>query len=364
MGEPEADFLDAIDREFKSQDSFVNYIHRSYLLDEISGEFNVIGSINNLDGGSSEFLNKVENEFRIVNSTGDLHLLHTTVENESVYSYVYADDDAPVFLTNANKTDQIPPTVWRFLQETYGIGRLMLSNRQVDQIRKRVVGEHENIVIPYFSARRKRDSSIDARRRPDEVRSVQYRADDGLDTYKEMRFNYGVLPQIMVFEQPNEFKFKVKADGTFVHQKGGIKALWSCLRKEIDRMTDMKKHANTAGYGPYESSFFEKDRFSVSSPWAVEIKDGIKREYLDSFQIHLDGDFWEFSVSEYRSNSENESFQAEVIDHSTNVRTTMKSRGKEVRIYPREETDIDQSNRLYNFLGDHFDSDCTPKRVA
>jgi hypothetical protein len=42
----------------------------------------------------------------------------------------------------------------------------------------------------------------------------------------------------------------------------------------------------------------------------------------------------------------------------------MKTKGDEVRVFPREMTDIDQSLRIFNFISDHFDSDCTPKTVA
>lgn len=364
MTDPGPDFLDAIDGGYTDRDDFIDYVDRSYKRGELSGEFNIIGAVNNLPDGKQAFLNQLNRHFSFRGSSEDLHLLHTTVENEPVYSYVYLDDHIPVFFTNANKTDQIPPTIWKFLQETYGVGRLMLSQRKVDELRQDIVSDHENVIIPFFSARRSKDSMLDARRREKTERSVQYRAVDGLETYREMRYNYGILPQIMVFEQPNAFKFKIKADGTFVHQKGGIRTLWQYLRQEISRVKTMKKYANTANYGKADSSFFGEKKFSVSTPWAIQVDEGIEASHLDTFREHLDDSFWEFSVSEYNAYPQFTAFEAEVIDDSTNERTTMKTKGNDVRVFPRKLTDVDQSLRIFNFISDHFDSECTPKPVS
>jgi hypothetical protein len=364
MSGSDPDFLRAIEREFTDKGDFINYLDESYKMGFLSGEFNVIGAVNNLPGGKQGFLSELTNEFRILNSSDDLYLLRASVDDEPVHSYIYLDDHVPVFFTTANKTDEIPPTIWKFLRQTQGVGRLMLSKRKVDEIRQNIVADHENLLIPYFSARRSEDSSISARHRENTERSLQYRAVDGLEAYREMRYNYGVLPNIMVFEQPNQFKFKIKADGTFVHQKGGIQTLWNCLEQEITRVKTMKEYANTAEYGTADSSFFGEDKFHVSTPWAIHVDDGIDSGHLDNFRMHLAESFWEFSVSEYNAYPEFTSFEAEVIDKSTNERTTMKTKGNEVRVFPRERTDIDQSLRIFNFIGDHFDSDCTPKQVV
>jgi hypothetical protein len=364
MSASESDFLYAIEKDFTDRSNFINYVDKSYKTGNNSGEFNIIGAVNNLVGGKQAFLSELQEHFVFLNASEDLYLLRTSVDNEPVYSYIYLDDDVPVFFTNANKTDEIPPTIWRFLRQTQDVGRLMLSERKVDEIRQEVIAENKNVIIPYFSARRSQDSPIEARRRKNTERSVQYRAVDGLETYREMRYNYGILPRIMTFELPNQFKFRIKADGTFVHQKGGIQTLWDCLDQEIKRVKTMKKYANTAQYGKADSSFFGKNKFDVSTPWAIHVDQGIHADDLDNFRTHLDEKFWEFGVSEYNAYPEFSSFEAEVIDESTNERTTMKTKGNDVRVFPRELTDIDQSLRIFNFISDHFNSECTPKQVA
>ncbi len=364
MSRATGDFLDIRDREFDSLEGFISYIDKQYRLEKLTKGFNIISAINNRED-PAEFGELLEREFNVLEHNGDLLRIHTTVDEEPVYSYVYLDDFAPLFLTNANKTDQIPPTITKFLQTTPDIGRLRLSRREIDENRKRIVSEHDNVMIPYFSAKRSAEEPIAANKRPATRRSIQYRADDGLETYREMRYNYGVLPRIMTFEVPNQFKFKIKDDGTFVHVDGGLGTLWECLRREINRVEEMVEYANTGSYGEMESSFLtEEDSFSVSKPWAVEVTDGISAEHVETLPAQLRDDFWEFSVSEYFAEPSLQSFEAEVIDNATRERTAMKTKGDDIRIFPREFTDVDQSLRLFNFISDHFDAECTPKKVA
>ena len=364
MGDTTGDFLGLDGLEFEDRESFISYLDRQYRHEKLTGNFNIIAAVNNLDD-PVRFAPLVKKRFNVLDESGDLLRIHTTVDDEPVYSYIYLDDTAPIFLTNANKTDQIPPTILQFLQETQNVGRLRLSKREIDALRKKIVSENENVMVPFFSARRSADEPITAQRRPETERSIQYRADDGLETYREMRYNYGVLPSIMTFECPNRFKFKIKSDGTFVHSKGGLEMLWECLQTEIERVEEVVRYANTGSYEETKSTFLDEDKqFTVSKPWAVEVAEGISPEPIKSLPTQLDNSFWEFSVADYYSQPEIRSFEAEVIDDTTQERTTMKTKGNDIRIYPRELTDVDQSLRLYNFISDHFDADCKPKKVA
>jgi len=359
-----SDFLKIGDTGFTSQESLIDYIDEKYRLGELENGFNIIAAVNNRKN-PDEFISLLGKHFSVIEHNENMVQIYTTVDKEPVHSYVYLDDNFPLFLTQANKTDQIPPTIIHFLQSTQGIGRLMLSKREIDETRKWIVSEFDNVMIPYFSARRSADEPIGARRRPDTSRSIQYRADDGLQTYKEMRLNYGVLPSIMTFESPNRFKFRIKDTGTFVHVNGGIRALWGALKKQMERAEEMVECANTGWYGETENPLLdEDDQFMVSKPWAVEVKESILSEHVETLPSQLNESFWEFSVADFYSHPELHSFEAEVIDEGTHERTTMKSKGSDIRIFPREFTDVDQSLRLYNFISDHFDSNCEPKKVA
>ncbi|MFD1512476.1 hypothetical protein [Halomarina rubra] len=365
-----SDFLEVGEKHFENHQQLANHINQKYTSGSIKGEFNIIGAINNLghtDGvedSKQHFMDLLADEFQMLHSSGDLYRIFTTVDDDPMYSYVWADSDAPIFLTTANKTDQIPQTIQRFLHTKHGVGRLMLSKREVDGIRKSLSSRFDNLVVPYFSARRSRDSLIGAQRRPNVDRSIQYRAIDGLATYREMRYNYGILPQIMTFKLPGMFKFRVKSDGTFVHQHGTFHQVWDAFQNQIERVNAMKECANTGGFTANQTSRFREEGFSISTPWGIQVEKGIDASHIETLPEQLEDDFWEFSLSEYYVNPESDIFDAELIDDTTRERTTMKTRGNQIRIFPRELTDIDQSIRLFNFVSDHFESDCTPVKIV
>lgn len=359
------DFLDLMNRKFRTVDNLVHYLDNEADLASLSGEFNIFASVNNL-GGKEDFFEAIKHseQFNISQESDDLKLLRATHEESTIYTYVYLDDDFPVFFTTANKTDELPPTIWAFLQETQDIGRLQLPKRAIDNLRTRLVSEYDDLIIPYFSARRSFDSNAPARRRPNVERSIQYRGMDGIETYKEMRYNYGILPKIMVFERPHRFKFRVKQNGVFVHVTGSLFELWSALQREMERTLSIKESANTGGFGDVESTFFENREMHVSSPWEIKVDEGIEKSSLDGFKSHLGEDFYEFNVSEFQTAPDAASFQAEVIDDSSHELLTLKSKNDTIRVFPREQTDIDQSVRIFNFVSDHFDSECEARAVA
>jgi len=360
----EPDFLNLIGDSFRSTDSLVHYLDEKANLSSLSGEFNIFAAVNNLET-KEDFLNAIKRsaEFEISGESKDLKLLRATYDGSAVYMYVYIQEEFPVFFTTANKTDELPPTVWSFLQQTQDVGRLQLPKKEIDNLRMRLDSEYEDLVVPYFSARRSIDSGTPARRRPKVSRSIQYRGVDGVQSYKEMRYNYGILPKIMVFQRPHRFKFRVKQNGVFVHVSGSLFELWSALKSEMERTLSIKESANTGAFADIKTALFDEKQMRISSPWEIKVNKGIERDDLDGFESHLNEDFYEFSVSEFQTTTESSGFQAEVIDDSSNGLLTLKSKSDSVRVFPREQTDIDQSIRIFNFVSDHFDSNCEAREV-
>ena len=84
MPSSESDFLDAIERSFSDRTDFINYIDESYCQSNLRGEFNIIGAINNLEGGQVSFANQLDRRFEILDETGDLQLLYTSVDDEYI----------------------------------------------------------------------------------------------------------------------------------------------------------------------------------------------------------------------------------------------------------------------------------------
>lgn len=356
------DFLDATDVNFGSPDDFIRYIDNEVNLDEIPKELNFVGSASDHLTRES-FIESISQSFEILSENDDLYLLKADTGETTVPYYVYFDEHFPIFVTIANITDEMPPTINEYLRNGPNVGRFWLSHRQMDTIQSDLISRYSNLLIPFFSATRSPHSDTPAEKRPNIDRRITYYADDGLETYREMRYKYGVLPSILKFELPNQFKFKVKDKGVFTHESGKVRPLWKLLKRQIERKREIKDVINTGNYGDTESNVFDSS-ISVSTPWAIDVGgNGIQAERLGTFESHLERSELEFGVSEYVAEPEIPSFEAELIDDSRYERTKLKTRGDTVRVYPRELTGLDQSFRIYNFISDHFGPNCEPVEV-
>ncbi|WP_283403828.1 hypothetical protein [Halorubrum sp. DM2] len=355
--------MDAVDRDFSSADDFVSYLEKDYNLGEVPESVNFIGAINDCRSEKA-FIDSLGSHFDRVDSTGDLYLLKGDTGEEYVPYYVYVDDEFPVFITTANITDEMPPTINSYLQQSKDVGRFWLSKRQMEALREELISRYDgDILIPFFSAKRGMFSEIGARKRPGTKRRITYYADDGLETYREMRMEYGVLPTILEFERPNHFKFRVKDKGVFVHESGSVQELWRTLKKETEHKSRIKEYIDTGEATEPESTVFQNKTISVSRPWGIKVDPGLHRDHLDGFKSHLQNEELEFGVSEYNSYPEIPSFDAELIDHSSYETTKLMTKEDTIQVYPRELTDVDQSFRIYNFVSDHFGPKCEPVAV-
>lgn len=356
------DFLNAMDHDFESANHLIRYIEDEVDLTGLSTGMNLVGSVNDYPQSDS-FIDSLGSYFDLINSSGDLHLLKASVDDKAIPYYVYFDETFPIFLTTANITDEMPPTINAYLRNTPNVGRFWLSQRQMEEIRKNIIANHNDVLIPFFSANRTPSSEIPANRRPDVNRSITYYADDGRETYREMRHQYGVLPRILEFERPNHFKFRIKNRGVFVHERGSIEELWKAFQREKDRKKRVKSIIDTSNLTEKRSGVFENAKISVSEPWAIEVNSGIEAGQVKNFRSHLNQMELEFGVSEYDSSPSIPSFEAELIDSTSFETTRLMSNGDTIRIYPRELTDIDQSFRIYNFVSDHFGPNCRAVEV-
>ena len=83
----DSDYLDAMGRNFASLADFVQYLEKDYDIGSKPGEFNILGAVNNLPS-KKDFTDSITAVFDEIDSTGDLYLLTTTVDDERV-------DDSP-----------------------------------------------------------------------------------------------------------------------------------------------------------------------------------------------------------------------------------------------------------------------------
>lgn len=355
----ELDFLNAREQGFLTESDFFQHVENEVDLDDIDGNVNIIGSVNNYSD-RRQFINTVEDGFEPIWSDGDLRLVAAHTRDRPIPYYVYFDQDFPVFITTANITEEMPPTIETFLESDPHLGRFWLSMEQVERMRRTIVRKYQDVIIPFFTGHRSKYSGIPAEKRGDIERTISYWAEDGRETYKEMRAKYGVLPTNIRFERPNDFKFGIKQEGIFTHQNGSIIDVWELLQQERDSKQDIKDVINSGGFGESESQVFPDHQISASSPWGITANGGDKllsSDPIKTFKTRMQEERWMFGVSEFNRISDS-GFNAELVDNVGYSRTQMRGYDDSVRVYPLDRNDIDSQFRIFNFVQDHFDASC------
>jgi len=357
----ELDFLDVNGQVFSSERDFFEDVEEGDTIEDVGSNINIIGSVNNY-ATRQEFISSLDSEFEKIWSENDLHLLAAHSGGRAIPYYLYYDEHFPLFLTTANITDEMPDTIEKFLQADPNLGRFWLSMEQLERLRRILVRKYSDIVIPFFTGHRSKFSDVPAEKRGNIERTVSYWAEDGRETYKDLRTKYGILPTNMRFERPDDFKFGVKQEGIFTHQKGSIMDVWDLFESEKSNKKILKDTINTGGFNNSSSQVFSDHDIPSSKPWAVEMSSSLKQGPISKFTDRISEDRWEFGVSEFRPSGD-AGFRAELVDEEKYSRTRMDAHNDQVRIYPIDENDIDPQFRVFAFIQDHFDSNCSPIEV-
>lgn len=361
MRTDEIDFLDAIDREYNSRDSFISYIQSEVNLSDLDNKLSLIGSVS--DYNRSEFIQSVQQHFSIVEEQENIMLLWAPSENIPYYVSLH-DTEFPLFFTAANKTDEIPDTLVEHLKSDQMMSRMWVGKREMERLRQQMVRDYEGILIPYFTAKRSKNTDISAEKRPDYDRTISYWAQDGLETFRHMKNRYGVLPTNLQFQQPGDFKFQITQDGVFTAIDGGVKQISDLIQHTINRLRLIKEAIDTADYSETSYDILQDVPFPYSKPWAVQLEERPAIEDIQHFESNLSESNLEFDVLDFNPEYEKRAFNAELMDTEDYSRTVIRTKEKELRVYPHEFTGIDQSVRIYNFVDDHISPNPEAVEVA
>jgi hypothetical protein len=299
----------------------------------------------------------------LVREYGDLILFNA--HQLDVPYYVYWDPDFPVWFTTGRKTEEIPETIDEYLKSDRRIGRLWISKTEMEDLRQRIVQNYPDVLMTYFTATRSRHSEVEADRRPRYERTFQYYGKDALETFNEVKYEYGVLPTNLKFQRANDFKFRVTKRGIFTVKNGGLDEVLTVIQESIDRLQEVKEAIDSAAFSIKENKFASNNAIPQSRPWEVQLETTLSERDVDRFEAE-ELDEWEFTLSDLRKSFDGDSvnFQAELLDDRTLGRTKLLSKNGAIRIYPRKDTGIDQSVRVYEFINDQIDPNAVARRVA
>lgn len=358
------DFLDAIGQGYSGREDFIDFIQSEDRLDKLPGKKNLslVGSVSGHDRPT--FLQSLESHFDIVEEQENLLLLWAS--KERVPYYVSVDDtEFPIFFTAANKTDEIPETLGEYLKNDPAMSRMWVGKREMERLRQRMVREYDHILIPQFTAKRSKHSDIPAKKRPNYDRTIRYWADDGLEVFRHMKNRYGVLPTNIQFEQPSEFKCQLTQEGVFTALSDGVEQISDLISDTITRLRFIKEKIDTAEYeDEVAAEPVQGVSFPYSKPWAIQLESRPTQEDIGHFEGNVAASNLQFKLLDFDPQYEERAFDAELMDTTNYGRTTLKTKESSIRVYPKGDSFIDESIRVYNFVDDHIDPNLEAIRVA
>lgn len=357
------DFLNADGGEYRSLSDVTSHISDSVHMPNIDGDLSVIGTISDFDE-IEQFLESTESHFTTEARFGNLFLLQANSLDVPYYVFHAAKSNFPIWFTTGRKTQDMPETIDAYIASEKDLGRLWISKTQMENLRQRVVDEHPDVLMPYFTASRSRHSDMPAKRRNEFERTIQYYGKDGLDTFEEVKHDYGVLPTNIKFQKANEFKFKFTTRGVFTIKNGGLSEVLNVIENAIERLREVKRAVDTSRYSIKQGKYGNNVQIPESKPWAIELSAPLDQSDVDRFSSEELQD-WEFELaSETVSIDEQESYyKAELYDKRTRGKTKIRSNENSIRIYPREKTGIDQAIRVFEFVNDQIDPSSVATRV-
>lgn len=384
MSTNESGFLNAGEEDFYSLEEVTTHITDTATLSDIDGDLSVISSISDFDT-VDDFVESLESHFFVEERHGDLLLLNA--KKLDVPYYVYLSEEFPIWFTTGRKTEDMPESIDAYLKSEKDIGRMWISKTQMENLRQQIVNRYPDVLMPYFTASRSKHSDISAQRRPRYERTFQYYGKDGLETFNEVKYEYGVLPTNLKFQRANEFKFRVTTRGVFTIKNGGLAEVLSVIQDSIERLQEVKEAIDTSGFERTTNQFASGQTIPESRPWAMQIDSSITQADIERLEEEIQE--WEFNIGELdasfqeevpesaKSGGEDVRFEqqqiatesktrlkAELIDERSFGKTVLRSHDDTIRIYPREHTGIDQSIRLFEFISDQIDPEAYATQVA
>jgi hypothetical protein len=234
----------------------------------------------------------------------------------------------------------------------------------MERIRRRVLDEHPNVRIPYFTAHHSPHADQEGTTRPGFERTIQYYGEDGRESFKEVKHKYGVFPTNVRFKKPNEFKFRITNQGTFTINKGGISEPLELITSSIDYLREARGAIRKSSYTEVANEFDPDRSLPKSEPWGIELKSGLGERDVRNLHDNLDSRDWDFQPARIKKSFDDPlGFRAEIVDERSYGRASLRTKGDLIRVYPREHTTFSHFMRIFSFVSDHIDQNSVPKAL-
>ncbi len=171
-----------------------------------------------------------------------------------------------------------------------GLSYLWINPIGFEELKNRILN-YKAAIITYFAASRDPSTRADAYVRPNVERTIIYSGSDGEETFQELKYQYGVIPEVFRFHVPEQGDVQASRKGVFIYYGGSFSFVNSTADSAIDIALQTK--------GIFDSSKVEVIRYDTSrrhlelnqfTPWTIEFARDVHADDVEQLFAQLQSD--------------------------------------------------------------------------
>jgi hypothetical protein len=319
---------------------------------------NIVATISSFSSFDSFIEGLKISGFKIERIFGRLIVICQNDRDKKIRYLSFFDDqnNAPLFITTAKKTNQIPETLFRFIYSSFNISHLWIPPKIMKDIKDELIEKNPELIISYFSAIRNRNIDIPAEYRPQVNRSIQYYGLDGKETLNELEYYYGILPKILDIKLPSGVSFRIDNKGIITFKYGSFTKIFEIIENVIQRLEEVREAIGESSYSVNQAGISNQFRTIVQKPWRIHLKKKIGCDEYADIRNQFDSDEWNFTILEETVISKSFFLSARVIDGYSGSLFDITSNGDIIDYYPVKQVDIGSSLRFFEFVLENIDN--------
>jgi len=342
---------------FNTRAEFHHYLSEKYE-DIVDGNLYICAGIT--DHSADKFIEEIEVEgWEIAESHGHIKQIAHKHGEARAKAYLSFDDDKGVFFlyTDQRKNEEIDEELLRLLRDTDGVHYLYIGPRIIRDLCQEIGYEWESSKVTTFIAKRTPGTEIDAKRRPDTRRTINYYGDDGMEALGEVERDYGVLPHTVEIQIPTEIRFRVNKEGVFALKSGKMTTLFDYMEICIRQTLAMKQEYDTSDFSILEAGNGYK--IPESKPATIELSHTLSPSTLQEVRESVNNGGYTMLDTYFDASAV--TLSAKVFDSNENLFFNLEVTPNKIRVFPREESKMAVFLRFFEFVQSEIDDRASPK---
>ncbi|WP_435363523.1 hypothetical protein [Haloarchaeobius sp. DYHT-AS-18] len=351
---------DIVRTNFNDGTEFNEYLS-NYFKDIASRDLYIVSGVTDIEGQSNFSSAIQEQGWDVEEDYGAVLKIGQDYGDHRAQAYLYYNPDNQLFFlyTDQRKTEEIDNSIIPLLEDLESAHYLYISPRTLRQVVDMIAEEEEAAEVTEFVAKRNEGTKIDSEERPDVERTINYYADDGLKTLREVGEKYGVLPHILEISIPDKITFRVNKEGVFKLVSGSLDFLFQYIEECIEQTLSIKDAYDSTAIEPVEIT--QGYTVSQSIPARIELTQPMTHDELKPLKSNLKEE--DYALIDSHSQRGSVYFTSKIYDSENNIFFNVRADEEAIRVFPRDEKNISTFFRFFEVIQSTLDDRAEPATV-